>query len=251
MRIRTWMAAAAVLPVAALSVAAAPAGGTDCRTSDINPEAEVCRTRTYLQCDTTVPFYHNYLVEGRMAEFTLDEPAGSFSSGSGCGEYDEPFLGATVQDTPWEWDFGGWVEGNIDAMTFELHNLGFTEERAGGDITLDVRLTVDGASPFGGESNESAAGDVMQSPRTVEVTVTPQASENGVTNVYRFTVTGIGEFLDTLEPGLDNTERRVVVTIAGPMGFNPWVWGASDAATGIVFNPIEGDDLGTVIEATG
>lgn len=252
MRIRTWMAAAAALPIAAMSIAAAPAGGTDCHTSDTNPEAEVCRTRTWLQCETTVPFYNNWLLDG-TAQFTIDDPGGSFANGDGCGEYDEPAFRNTTQDGIYSWDMAGWVEGNLDAMTVELHNLGFTDERAGGDITLSVRVAIDGASPMGSETVENVSGDPFQTPRFFDVTVTPQASENGVTNVYRFTIDGLGKFLDTLEPGQVDTERFVQISIdnPGPVGFNPWIWGTSDAGTGVIFNPIEGDDLGTVVEATG
>ncbi len=250
MRLRA-LTTAALLPLSMVGAVAATAEtATDCR-------GDVCRVQTYLQCGSTGHLYH-YAVDG-MAQLTYDAPEAGYQDGAGCGEYDETLFATTSQDGIYSFDFGGFVEGNFDEFTVTLFNLDFGTGRIQ-DVTLATRITINGKSVFGGEVIESVAGDQVESPFRLPIVVTPEPTSSQLANVYRFTVTGVSDMIDTMSN--PDKQHQIIVTIDvstddGPregqapdyVGFNPWVWGASDAASGVTFNELEDAPKGTIVEA--
>ncbi len=250
MRLRA-LTTAVLLPLSLIGgVAATADSATDCR-------GDICRTQTYLECGTTGHLHH-YAVDG-MAQLSYDAPTAGYQEGGGCGEYDEPFFGTTSQDGIYSFDFGGVVEGNIDELTVTLFNLDIGSGRFQ-DVTLDTRLTINGKSVFGGEIVTSVAGDEVESPFSLPIVVTPVPTSTQAATVYTFTVTGIGDFLGTV--GKADKKHQVIFTIdvstdngvtdgnaPDYVGFNPWVWGASDAASGVTFNELADAERGTEVEA--
>lgn len=269
MKLRALLGTAALVPALLLSVAAAPPGVEDestCRDLGADTDAAVCTIRTYLQCRGDAPIEHQQL-DG-AARFDYAPPGGSFSGGNGCGRADEPIFGSTTMDSLYELNIDGFVEGNIDTMTVDLFLLGPGIGQLGQDLTLDVRVVVDGASAFGNEGIESVTGDQSTLARRVPITVTPVMTNQGATVKVTFTVTGLQDFLETAaEPGVGETERFIQMTVnfphqgtcqalppndserCVPGGAYLWAWGADEIPAGVTFNATEDADLGTVVPA--
>jgi hypothetical protein len=252
-----------LVPLAVLALFALPVAAEEdvdpCRPLSGDPEADpgadpfVCETRYYLQCDTAVGGKANLVapVVSGNAVFTDAEPTGSFTAGEGCGEPENSASSGVSQDNVHVFTFEGFADGNIDAIAVELHDFSFSPERFGEEIELDVRISVEGASPFGGETVTSTTGDTYQLPRRVSVPVTPELSDTGATVAYRFTITDIDGVLGTAGlPGAGDTDHHVKITIDSPLdGAHVFVWGADEIPAGITLNPLEAQ--GTVVPATG
>lgn len=260
MRIRI-AAAAALLPLASLAVAATPheVPAEQCRvlddagTSAADDDLGVCTVPMYLQCDEATAGKVNVYaaVVGANAQFTADEPAGSFQAGDGCGEFENSYGTGVSQDNIHDMTFEGFVDANIDSLTFELHDLYLGAGRAGGAVELGLRILVDGTSPFGMEQIESETGSYTV-PAMQYIEVTPEAGD--ATMVYRFSVTGLGAFEDMVVPGADfgaGEDHFVRFTITTPGdGLHTLVWGASEVPSGIVFNPAADQLAETVVDAS-
>lgn len=290
MRIRSALFALALVP-GALAFAVTPADTNEtedtCTTysdagtpEDTSDDIVTCTETQYLSCEETVD------PAGKVHDFynvttiplTAEEPTTSFTEGAGCGYPEESFGGATVQDTPFAMDFGDYFTTSIDSLTVELHDLGPWENAIyaanGNEVELGVRLSIDQQSPLGYEENESVDGTISRSPLTLDVPITVELSETGLSSKYVFTVTNILEDL----PGLakefgdgTNIFSNVLVTIDFPQPVcqdipespvtNPVtqclpsdnvvpVWGASEVPASIIVNgPVEGPEAGTVVDA--
>lgn len=269
MRIRSaLLALTLVLPAAAFSVAAHVPEG--CTTYDDGETAEepsddiiTCTEAHYLSCENTLD------PAGKLHDITTviplvtEAPETSFTAGGGCGYPEDPIFSGTVQNTPYQMDFGGFVTSNIDTMTIELHDLGPHENVAyaalGNEVELDVRITIDGFSPFGSEENEAVDGSISKSPLTLSIPVTAELSDTGLSSSYVFTVTNIGADLpETLtEFGEDGQVfHNVLVSVEFPRRAHPAgslpsdniapVWGASEVPASIVLN---GEQRGTIVDA--
>ena len=110
--------------------------------------------------------------------------------------------------------FSGTQRGPINSITVELHNAYVSRSRGHLlPMPLDVSLVVDGT------------------PRVYRrVEIMPVASANGLTEVIRFTFTG----LKVTGPGT----HRIGMGVAVPWETQSlWTWGASEVPSGLTFNP--------------
>lgn len=257
MRTRALLLSAAILPaaVAALAFAPTPAeeGTTDCgtletvettdeETGEVSQEDVLaCPTTSYLAgCDEAAggKVYHQ-LLQGPVP-LSFDAPSESFTDGAGCGTYEEPLFQAIEPGNPfYDLTISGVVLGNIDELTVELHDIYVAQQRAGGEITLNVRVEVDGESLFGTEELTNVGGDqTATTPRVIQVPITPEASETGISEALRFS---IGDLYDQHEidgkvgDGSD-AFHTVRVTLSVPPGVHALVWGASEIPSGIYIN---------------
>lgn len=251
--------AATALAFAAVALTAATAQeGDTCRPLFEDPDADpqtipiVCETEYFLQCDTAAASKVQVLppVVSQNAQFTETPPPGSFTEGHGCGELENSTGVGVSQDNIHDFTFQGFVQGNLDSFSVELHDFYVSPSREDDAVTIGVRVAVDGESPFGMEEIQ-AAGTTFIVPRMVPVDVQPQVSSSGATVSYRFTIAGLDEVLGTAShPGLFPFEREVKVTIDTPDdGAHALVWGADEIPAGLTSNPLE--PAGTVVQATG
>jgi hypothetical protein len=201
-------------------------------------------TQTYLECGGTTPEYFvNYVaLDEETPTWSEIEPA-SVTTGAGCGMYDDSQFSGTVPDTIYDLNFGGTYSGNLDTLTVNLHDMGVGPARTGEDITLEVRVTIDGMSLFGVEENEAIDGTISASPAKRTVTVTPAAAASGVLSQYSFSIKDIDLLLET-----DDKEHDVQFTVGSyweNANTHEWVWGNSEAPTGVTFTPeaLEADTL--------
>lgn len=260
MKLRTTLAAA-LAPITLLAVAATPhdVAEEQCRVIDpgapetADDDLGVCTIPMYLQCDEAIGGKVNFYgaVVGANAEFTVDEPTGSFQSGDGCGEPENSYGSGVSQDNIHDMTFEGWVDANIDSMTFELHDLYLGAGRSGGPVEIGLRILVDGTSPFGTDTDEAATGE-FSVPAMYRFEVTPEVGE--ATAVYRFSVTGLRAFDGMVVPGAEygaGEDHLVRFTIDTPSdGGHVLVWGASEVPSGVLFNPTDDQLAETVIDAS-
>jgi hypothetical protein len=101
-----------------------------------------------------------------------------------------------------------------------------------------VRVEVDGTSLFGTEEVEAVDGTISTTPRIIEVPITPEVSETGISEALRFSVGNLYE-----EHGIDgvigegeDAFHSVRVTISVPTGGHVLVWGASEIPAGLYAN---------------
>lgn len=265
MRLRAILTSAALLPALLFTTAADLEDG--CRLLDETDEQSpiLCETPLHMQCPADdlekvyAPTVHIPLEEGA--------PDRSVTEGAGCGTVDEPVFGSTsMAPAPYEYSAQGYFEGNVDTATFELHFLGPGAGQLDQAIFLDTRVTIDGRSLFGDTLNESVAGDVVASPTRIRLEPEVVPSDTRASVAMRFTVTGIGEFIDgTLDDpdgfhtitftvntphlgaceGLppNGTERCV------PAGLYSLVWGTTEVPSNVTMNLTDVERFGTVIEA--
>lgn len=255
-RARAMLLSAALVPAAVAGLAFAPAPAAeseDCsslETVEVTDEATgevtqqdvlACPTAAYIAgCEDAVAGkVYNQVVSG-PAPLSLEAPTESFTAGAGCGTHEEPLFQAIQPGNPfYDFTFEGFFSGNLDELTVELHDIYVAEQRAGGDITLAVRVEVDGESLFGTEELTNVGGDqTATTPRVIDVPITPEVSETGVSEALRFSVGDLYEQHDIQGEVGDGAEafHTVRVTISVPRGAHALVWGASEIPSGIYVN---------------
>lgn len=253
MRIRSAILALSLIPAAAFSVAAAPEGCSvysDAGTPEDADDVIACEEVQYLSCEDAIGGKYHDFFNVPTVKLTPDAPAGSVTAGEGCGYAEEPFFLGTRQDTSFSFDTGGFFATNVDTMTVELHDLGPLQNGINvlnDEILLDVRISIDGASPFGAEENTSVDGTVSSSPLTLTIPVTAVMSSTGASTSMVFTVTNILDDLpQTRKAGTENVFSDVKVTIEFPFTNVAPVWGATDVPASITVN---GELRGTIVNA--
>lgn len=253
MRIRSAILALSLVPAAAFSMAAAPEGCSvysDAGTADESDDVLTCEEVQYLSCEDAIGGKYHDFFNATTVKLTPEAPTGSFTAGEGCGYAEEPFFLGTRQDTAFSFDTGGFFFTNIDTLTVELHDLGPLQNAinvADDEILLDVRISIDGASPFGGEENTSVDGTVSQSPLTLTIPVEAVMSSTGASTAMVFTVENIlADLPQNMTGGTDNVFSEVKVTIEFPTTNVAPVWGATEVPASITVN---GDSRGTIVDA--
>ena len=241
-----------VAALAALAIAI-PAGATTGDTSAAEPTATATETPTETSTEPTwVPntALQNvyFLCDGEYKEGTLNaagngqysgwsdqKPTGSITGGEGCGQVDEGFFGGIRPQTPFEFSAVGYYTGNIDSLTFSMHNIFVGQRRRSGASTVNVRLVIDGESVFGVSETENAAGDISTEPTAKSIPITPKGTgATGAAALYEATITGIDHLLPS-----DDFEHEVVFNITTTEPLNVWAWGNTEAPSGLTFNPAE------------
>lgn len=265
MRLRAILTSFALLPALAVSMAAEPEEG--CRLLD-ETDAEspiLCETPLHMQCPADdLEKVHDPTTHIPLADGAPDR---SVTEGAGCGTVDEPVFGSTsMAPAAYEYSATGYFTGNVDTATFELHFLGPGAGQLDEAIFLDTRVTIDGRSVFGDTMNESVAGDVIASPTRIRLEPEVVQSDTGASVGMRFTVTGIGEFIEgTLsDPDAFHTVTFTVNTPhlgmceglppngterCVPAGLYSLVWGTTEVPSNVTMNLDDSGQFGTVIEA--
>lgn len=257
MRIRAALLSAAIVPAALSALAFAPTtaevAGEECGTLETvevtdeetgevtEQDVLACPTTSYLAgCDGAAggKVYHQ-LVQGSVP-LDFAAPTESFTAGAGCGTYEEPLFQGIEPGNPfYDFTVEGVVQGNIDELTVELHDIYVAEQRAGGDIELTARVEVDGTSLFGTEELTNVGGDTTATtPRVITVPITPEVSETGLSEALRFSIGDLYEAHGIEgQPG-DGSDafHTVRVTISVPPGGHVLVWGAEEVPAGIYVN---------------
>lgn len=251
MRVRSLLLALSLLPGAALAVAATTPEGCvvaaegDVATSD--DDVLACEAAAYLAgCDQAVGGkVWSQLVSGTVPT-ALTAPDTSFTAGAGCGTYEEPlFVGGQPGNPFYDLTIEGFVEGNLDTLYVELHDIYVGPQRAGGDVTLDVRVEVDGTSLFGTSELELINGDIAQTPSIISVPITPEVSSTGVSEALRFSVAGLQDMFPGVAGDGAGTFHSVRVTVSVPPGGHVIVWDATEIPSGFYVNQ---GTAGTVLQ---
>ena len=192
-------------------------------------------TNVYIQCGgETKEGTVNALTGSYYPTWSEDKPTGSITGGEGCGQVDEGVFGGIRPQTPFEFSAVGYYTGNLDKLTFKMHNIYASRNRqSGGPSTVNVRVLVDGESLFGLASTTNAAGDVSTEPAPKKMTIKPVGTgATGAAALYDGTITGINLLLPT-----DNIEHEVVFNITTTEPMNVWAWGNTEAQSCLTFNP--------------
>ncbi len=210
----------------------------------------------YFHCTGETKLYQaNWMAQlGSESSYTpWDEtaPAESVEDGAGCAAADwggttNPFYDAVFQGT---------ITGNVEAVTVRLHHMLLGNLRQGDAASLRVWALVDGV-PIFPEGTTPACCAVVE--------VIPEAANDGVTEVYEFSITGLGwveELLDengdvvgleghglAVEDGVGAAARTLTVYVGhhgtgleAPTGYQAglWVWDTTEVPSGITVNPVE------------
>lgn len=223
----------------------------------------VCTVVTTLKCSpgTAAGKVHAAAVHQEPRFDT--NPLVSFTTGAGCGgsDSDAGLLYGTTQATPYDFTFAGSIDGNLDTLTIEMHvaNAG-TERVEATRHQVELRVSIDGKSPFGTETVTGATGQQFETPRIVEVPITLVPSATGATSSFKISIRGLADKVG-LAPAAGyggGEEREVLVTLGNivnadmlalPTGSYTYLWGASEIASGITFNPPA--LTGSLLSATG
>lgn len=260
MRIRSALFALALVP-GALAFAVTPADTEETETcttysdagtpDDTSDDIIMCEVANYLSCEDTLDpagKVHDIQVPVKL---TTIAPDTSFTAAGGCGVPEIPLFGGVYQNTPYDFDIAGYTKGNIDTLTFELHDIHATEARQSRTMNLAVRITIDELSPFGSEENTNVSGDPFDSPLTLDIPVEMVDSATGLSDGMFFTVTNLGEDLPELLDAGVGDYHGIKVTIGfdatNATGLQVPVWGATEVPASITVN---GEVKGTVVDAT-
>jgi hypothetical protein len=178
--------------------------------------------RTWFHCAGAAKVQNAEYAQRNVPTWNTIAPAQSVQQGAGCGYFENAgggYLGPneTTLDSIWEGSFAG----NLDSLTIELHNIHASAARASGPFLLRANLLIDGV-------------DVIN-PDAPQIEVTPVPSSSRLSEMLRFTVTGIGL---RSEEGDGQQVRRVRLIIRSlSEEQSAWVWDTTEVPAGLTFNP--------------
>ncbi len=196
--------------------------------------------QVYFHCpDSGVKLLNTAAVTGET-RWNPTAPTASVTTGAGCGFADDGVNSGTSQTSIYDAHVQGGFTGDLDSLTVQFHDIAAGLSRAGDDLSVDVRLTIDGQSMFGTEDSGSdvVPGDVP-ARATVPVTLVP--SSTGASSLAEFTITGLN-FIEPEpaagEPAPEPVEHSLVLTIEGTSDVvSGWVMDTTETPSGIRFNP--------------
>lgn len=167
-------------------------------------------------------------------------PTASVTTGAGCGFVDDGVNSGTAQTSIYDAHVQGTFTGDLDSLTVQFHDIAVGTSRVDDELTVDVRLTIDGQSMFDVEpsGSEVVPGDV---PARATVPVTLVRSATGASSLAEFTITDLG-FLTPEpaegEPAAEPVEHSLLLTVEGPSDVvSGWVMDTTETPSGILFNP--------------
>lgn len=258
MRTRSLLLILALVPLSLGGIAAhVPDGCTlldDGGTPD-DPTDDVvaCPVTAYYSCDGALGGkVHVPSSLGTGVTLTDQEPTGSFTAGEGCGQQETAQATGSATTSIYDLNATGFVNGNVDSVTVELHSIYASSLRAGGTVTLDVRLVVSGQSPVGfRETPGTGTGDPIASPESFLLEVPLEASATGLSESLTFTVTDLYELFPSLSVPGDGADRfqslDVTVGVVEADWAGAFVWGATEVPASVTLN---GEARGLVVSAT-
>lgn len=211
--------------------------------------------RVYFHCSGETKVYNvNWLAaaggESSQVPWTTAAPAGSVTSGAGCGSLDFGWIVNELADAV----FVGTFTGNLRDMTVQLDEFLVGQLRENGSPTLRVYGEIDGVPIFPKGLTEGAYDGRP-------LTVTPTRVNSGATDRYVFSITNLGYAIDVLDEegavvdvetgGMafedgNGTEEHTLKLMVGmetgpggdpPTGTTAWVWDTTEVPSGLTFNP--------------
>lgn len=163
-------------------------------------------SKAYFTCADGMPVQNVQKEALRVFPSWSNEKPGDLSSGGACAQYGN--MGLHLY-------FTGSQKGPINSITVELHNAYVSRSRGHlFPMPLDINLEVDGVSRVA----------------AYPIEFTPAASKTGLTEVIRFTITGLhveGAGTHRIALGVSHSWENQSV----------WVWGAEEVPSGLTFNP--------------
>ncbi len=191
----------------------APAGATH---GGIHPTKRT--ERVYFKCVDGQKLQNIPRVNGAIPTWNTTAPTQAFAQG-GCGQYENLLTDGANPRNPHDAVWEGTFTGNLDNLSVEVHNIFVGAARTGGPFSARVKVFVD---------------DVLylnQGP----VRLTPVPSSAGPSVKLAFSLT---DFQLMTEDG-DGTQQRTITLVLGSFTEiqSLWVWGSTDAPSGITFNP--------------
>jgi hypothetical protein len=261
MRVRALLLSAAMIPSALFAVAAGTppegcsvlAGADTVDTTD--DDVLACTSAAYLSCDQVLDGDAAGKVHSPIENVGLtdDAPTESFTAGAGCGEVEAASVTGTAMTNIYDLNVAGYLTGNVDTITFELHSIYAGAQRGSGTMNVDVRFDVGGVAPNGVvENTPTGTGDVTETPAPIRFQVDPATSATGASESLTFSVTDLfANFpeLSVLGDGSENYQSlNLTVSISQTDYAGAYVWGAEEIPASITLNA-PSDLLGTVISA--
>lgn len=251
MRVRSALLAAAVLPVALFTVAAdVPENCTvvDAGADGAADDVIACEASAYLDCSAAA---------GGKVYTPLDsiptsaaKPTASFTSGAGCGKQETAQATGTATTSIYDINTTGFLEGNLDTLSVELHSIYAGSLRAGGNVTLDVRVVVGGQSPVGFTESPSPTGGTIASPKRFLLDVPLVPSSTRVSESMTFTITDLYEMFPQLSKAGDGAGTFQTFDVTVGVVESDWggafVFGASEIPANVTIN---GGERGLVVSA--
>ena len=182
--------------------------------------------RVYFHCGATKvanPDMH----QGVAPSWNTTAPTQSVQTGAGCGAVDPTGVAGTATVSAFDGAWQGTFTGNVKSITVEAHMIYVGAARAAGVFGAQVRLAIDGA-------------EVIPAGATRLVRVTPVKSSTGVSEMIRFTISGLEQFTD-IEEADGATQRTFTLTLHSQyVDQNPltaWVFDTTEVPSGLTFNP--------------
>lgn len=261
MRIRSALLALTIVP-GALAFAVTPADhvpdncsiADDAGTPDDGADDVLaCSSAAYLSCKDAVDPAGKLHDPVSTVSLSAEAPADSFTTGAGCGEVEFGGVSGTAMNNIYDLNIAGFVTGNVDSVTFEFHSIYAAQQRAGGEVELELRFDVGGVAPNGTVDNEaSGTGTVTTTPAPISFSVPPLTSDTGISESFTMTVTDMYEVFPELSDVGDGSDAfqqlNATVHVVQTDWVGPWVWGATEIPASITLN--KQDELGTTVSAT-
>ncbi len=238
MRVRALLLAAAIFPTAFMSVAAVETTG--CRTlndagtpANTSDDTLACKSVSYLSCANAIDAGITGKVQDPLQDIALTDvrPTTSFTAGGGCGTPEAASVTGTNMQNIYDLHASGFVEGNVDTLTVELHNIYAGAQRVTGTMNLDVRLDIAGTSPN---------GRVAGVPKAFRIAVDPAASATGASESFTFTITDLYKKFPELSgvgTGVNRHQALAITVSAFQTDYaGAWVWGATEIPASLTLN---------------
>lgn len=250
MRIRGALLALTLVPAALFSVAASEETCSvldDLGTEDATDDVIACEASVYLSCKNAV----NEKVYTPLDSVPLVDaaPTASVADGAGCGKTEIAQSRGTATTSIYDINTTGYVAGNVDTLTVELHSIYAASQRASGSVTLDVRAVVGGVSPVGFEEAGGLPGGApIASPRSFTVSVDPEPSATGASEALVFTITDIYKAFPELSGPGDGSENYqtldITVSVQNAAWVGTFVMGTVEVPSNVTINgPVRGTEV--------
>lgn len=258
MRVRSaLLALTLVLPAAALSIAAelpeTCSTIDDGGTPDVADDVIGCEATVYYDCSTAhAGKVHVPSSLGTGVDLVDEAPTQSFTEGAGCGQQETAQATGSATTSIYDLNATGFLQGNVDTLTVELHSIYAGSLRAGGAVTLDVRVVVGGESPAGfRETEATGTGTPIASPESFQLDVPLVVSETGVSESMTFTITDLyAAFPELSEAGTGEGNYQTLDVTVGVVEADwagAFVWGATEIPGSVSIN--RAGDLGATVSA--
>lgn len=247
MRLKSAILALAMAP-GALAFAVTPAS-TDCTTISTGADP-VATSDDVIACEASVWFECSSAHGGKVhvpsslgtgVKLVNDAPKTSFTAGGGCGQQETAQATGTATTSIYDLNATGFIAGNVDTLSVELHSIYASSLRATGTVTLDVRVVVDDQSPVGFVTSPGTGGTGdISSPESFRLEVPLQASSTRLSESMTFTITDLHRMFPQLSKAGNGSSNfhtlDVTVSVVELDWAGVFVWGATEIPANVTIN---------------